>query len=45
MLVATTIGGYAGAHYSRRLNQAVLRAVISGLIVVITALFFYRAYF
>ncbi|HZY37288.1 MAG TPA: sulfite exporter TauE/SafE family protein [Mucilaginibacter sp.] len=45
MLVATTIGGYAGAYYSRRLNQAVLRAVISGLIVVITALFFYRAYF
>ena len=44
MLIATTIGGYAGAYYSRRLNQAVLRAVISGLIVLITVLFFYRAY-
>jgi len=44
MLIATTVGGYAGAYYSRRLNQAVLRVVISGLIVVITALFFYRAY-
>jgi len=44
MLIATILGGYAGAYYSRRLNQAVLRAVISGLIVVITALFFYRAY-
>jgi len=45
MLIATTIGGYAGAYYSRRLNQVVLRAVISGLIVIITVLFFYRAYF
>jgi uncharacterized membrane protein YfcA len=45
MLIATTIGGSAGAYYSRRLNQAVLRAVISGLIIVITVLFFYRAYF
>jgi uncharacterized membrane protein YfcA len=44
MLVATTIGGYGGAYYSRRLNQAVLRGLISGLIVVITVLFFYRAY-
>jgi len=44
MLIATTVGGYAGAYYSRRLNQAVLRVVISALIVVITALFFYRAY-
>jgi uncharacterized membrane protein YfcA len=44
MLAATTVGGYAGAYYSRRLNQAVLRAMISALIVVITALFFYRAY-
>ena len=45
MLIATSIGGYAGAYYSRRLNQVVLRAVISCLIVLITAFFFYRAYF
>ncbi len=45
MLLATTVGGYAGAYYSRRLNQTLLRGLISCLIIVITALFFYRAYF
>jgi uncharacterized membrane protein YfcA len=44
MLVATTIGGYAGAYYARRLNQNVLRGVIIFLIILITVFFFYRAY-
>jgi uncharacterized membrane protein YfcA len=44
MLVATTIGGYAGAYYARLLNQNVLRGVIIFLIVLITVFFFYRAY-
>jgi uncharacterized membrane protein YfcA len=44
MLVATIIGGYFGAAYARRLNQNILRGVISFLIVLITVFFFYRAY-
>ncbi len=44
MLVATTVGGYTGAYYARRLNQNVLRGIISVLIVLITVFFFYRAY-
>ena len=44
MLIATTIGGYTGAYYVRRLNQNILRGVISFLIILITAFFFYRAY-
>ncbi|WP_295673303.1 sulfite exporter TauE/SafE family protein [uncultured Mucilaginibacter sp.] len=44
MLIATTIGGYAGAYYARRLNQNVLRGVIIFLIVLITVFFSYRAY-
>jgi uncharacterized membrane protein YfcA len=44
MLVAAIIGGYFGASYARRLNQNILRGVISFLIVLITVFFFYRAY-
>ena len=36
MLIATTIGGYTGAYYARRLNQNVLRGIISFLIILIT---------
>jgi uncharacterized protein len=44
MLVATVVGGYVGAAYARKLNQKVLRGLISFLIVLITIFFFYRAY-
>jgi len=44
MLVATVAGGYFGAAYARKLNQKVLRGLISFLIVLITIFFFYRAY-
>jgi uncharacterized protein len=45
MLVATVAGGYFGAAYARKLNQKVLNALISFLIVLITIFFFYRAYY
>ena len=44
MLIATITGGYFGASYARRLDQNVLRGVISFLIILITVFFFYRAY-
>ncbi len=44
MLVAAVIGGYFGARLALRLNAEHLRAIISALNVVVTVLFFYRAY-
>jgi uncharacterized membrane protein YfcA len=44
MLVAAVIGGYLGARLALRLNAEHLRAIISVLNVVVTILFFYRAY-
>lgn len=44
MLVATTIGGYAGGHYSRDMNPVLLRRIIVVFNFVITLLFFIKYY-
>ena len=42
MMVAATIGGYAGAHASRRLPQRVVRFAVIAIGTVMTAVFFAR---
>src|SRR5450631_1060955 len=44
MLVAAVIGGYLGARLALRLNAEHLRTVISIVNVIVTIVFFYRAY-
>ncbi len=44
MLVAAVIGGYLGARLALRMNAEHLRSVISAVNVVVTIVFFYRAY-
>ena len=41
-MVFAAIGGYAGAHYSRRMNPDVLRAVVVSIGCVMAAYFFWR---
>jgi len=45
MLVAAVIGGYFGASVARRLNQGLFRKLISVFYFVLTAAFFWRAFF
>jgi uncharacterized protein len=44
MLVAAVIGGYLGARLALRMNAEHLRSIISVINVVVTIVFFYRAY-
>lgn len=44
MMVAATVGGYFGAHYTRRLPQDLVRRGITVLTFAMTALVFYRSY-
>ena len=41
-MIAAGIGGYLGAHYSRRLNPEVLRGFVVAIGVVIAGYFFWR---
>jgi uncharacterized protein len=45
LLVATMIGGFAGARYSKRMNPVLLRKVIVVFNFVITAVFFIKTYY
>jgi uncharacterized membrane protein YfcA len=44
MLVAAVIGGYLGARLALRMNAEHLRSAISVINVVVTIVFFFRAY-
>jgi hypothetical protein len=44
LLVGAIIGGYAGAHGVRRLPPRVLRALVLSTAVLMTGLFFVRAF-
>jgi len=43
MLVGSVAGGYIGAHYSRKLNPKLMRAVIVAIGVIMTVVFFSRS--
>jgi uncharacterized membrane protein YfcA len=44
MVAGATLGGYAGAHYARRLDPMLVRRGVIGVGAVMTAIFFIRAY-
>lgn len=45
MAVGTIVGGYFGAHFAQRIPQNRVRALITGIGLVISAVMFYREYF
>ena len=42
MMVGSTVGGYAGGRYARRVNERLLRAVVIGFGLVLSAVYFLR---
>lgn len=45
MAAGTIVGGYSGAHFSQRVPQARVRALITGIGLVISAVMFYKQFF
>jgi uncharacterized membrane protein YfcA len=42
LLIAAVIGGYAGAHFAKRVNPALIRGVIIAISAAVTVAFFVR---
>ncbi|MEM9320526.1 MAG: sulfite exporter TauE/SafE family protein [Pseudomonadota bacterium] len=45
MMIGSAIGGYAGGKVAKRVNQAVLRMAVTGFGLILSAVYFYRAFF
>ena len=45
MAAGTIVGGYSGAHFAQRVPQARVRALITGIGLVISAVMFYKQFF